>query len=307
MESRYLGVSNMVERNNANFQLRTEILIQQHFEEIPIDRSRPNNTCFKCDKSFEPLEKRKIMPCCGAHFHVSCLFIVLTVEAKCPFCQRYIQTLEMRRVTCFKFVSLEEAVHRKISYAEWQSIPKVSPSIECSACQNNFTRDCIRRRMPCCNCYFHNECLYNKLRGNDKCPSCERVIIVKKGANASVYMVFESQSDSLNLTAYEVPSYTSMGVNGEEYDLAQLVYQIRLNTIIVTRYLFFELLNEIKKFKMNRIPTMTITGDEGTCSICLENLKGKVKQLPCQHYFHEKCISFWILEKNTCPYCRIQF
>ena len=42
------------------------------------------------------------------------------------------------------------------------------------------------------------------------------------------------------------------------------------------------------------------------CTICLEYLKlnRKVKQTPCNHYFHEHCIIPWFKKHATCPNCR---
>ena len=39
------------------------------------------------------------------------------------------------------------------------------------------------------------------------------------------------------------------------------------------------------------------------CSICIENVDRGFK-LECGHYFHNKCITHWLLENKTCPVCR---
>ncbi|KAL9665058.1 hypothetical protein QQ045_020467 [Rhodiola kirilowii] len=46
-------------------------------------------------------------------------------------------------------------------------------------------------------------------------------------------------------------------------------------------------------------------GDHETCSICLKEFdeNAEVVQTSCSHYFHEKCIGFWIMQKHTCPTC----
>ena len=44
-----------------------------------------------------------------------------------------------------------------------------------------------------------------------------------------------------------------------------------------------------------------------TCSICLvdiENQLSDTKTLSCGHKYHTTCINTWLLENNTCPYCR---
>lgn len=47
---------------------------------------------------------------------------------------------------------------------------------------------------------------------------------------------------------------------------------------------------------------------QNTCSVCLSELTGPCKKLPCQHEFHRKCINQWKDRgNNTCPYCRYVF
>ena len=44
------------------------------------------------------------------------------------------------------------------------------------------------------------------------------------------------------------------------------------------------------------------------CSICLNNLEGACKTLPCGHVFHRRCILQWKRTgHHTCPYCREPF
>ena len=44
-----------------------------------------------------------------------------------------------------------------------------------------------------------------------------------------------------------------------------------------------------------------------TCSICLSNinLNESVRTLPCNHYYHKKCIDPWIFTNYTCPLCKL--
>tara|TARA_B110000914_G_scaffold199237_1_gene190140 strand:+ start:141 stop:671 length:531 start_codon:yes stop_codon:yes gene_type:complete len=39
------------------------------------------------------------------------------------------------------------------------------------------------------------------------------------------------------------------------------------------------------------------------CSICIEKVDQGFK-LDCGHCFHNKCITYWLLENKTCPVCR---
>lgn len=44
------------------------------------------------------------------------------------------------------------------------------------------------------------------------------------------------------------------------------------------------------------------------CSICLNNLEGACKTLPCGHVYHRRCILQWKRTgHHTCPYCREPF
>lgn len=38
------------------------------------------------------------------------------------------------------------------------------------------------------------------------------------------------------------------------------------------------------------------------CTICLETSTNI--RLPCDHYFHEKCLTKWFEQQPTCPVCR---
>eukprot|EP01017_Pseudomicrothorax_dubius_P025605 TRINITY_DN2784_c0_g1_i3.p1 TRINITY_DN2784_c0_g1~~TRINITY_DN2784_c0_g1_i3.p1 ORF type:complete len:221 (-),score=46.88 TRINITY_DN2784_c0_g1_i3:165-827(-) len=41
-----------------------------------------------------------------------------------------------------------------------------------------------------------------------------------------------------------------------------------------------------------------------SCSICLETVVHPIARLePCSHQYCFSCVSGWLLEKNTCPYC----
>ena len=42
------------------------------------------------------------------------------------------------------------------------------------------------------------------------------------------------------------------------------------------------------------------------CSICIDDVnEGEMAMfLPCGHWFHERCVTLWLKEHNTCPICR---
>lgn len=47
--------------------------------------------------------------------------------------------------------------------------------------------------------------------------------------------------------------------------------------------------------------------DGATCAVCIENYRVDevVRILPCKHRFHKSCIDQWLLEKRTCPMCKM--
>ena len=44
-----------------------------------------------------------------------------------------------------------------------------------------------------------------------------------------------------------------------------------------------------------------------TCAVCIESYRVNdvVRILPCKHQFHKTCIDQWLLEKRTCPMCKL--
>jgi hypothetical protein len=47
--------------------------------------------------------------------------------------------------------------------------------------------------------------------------------------------------------------------------------------------------------------------DERECVICQEDKHGRWRALPCAHVFHEACVQEWLLQKPSCPVCRMTF
>ena len=52
----------------------------------------------------------------------------------------------------------------------------------------------------------------------------------------------------------------------------------------------------------------SMLGSDGKaeCSICMENVDvgEQVTFLPCNHWFHDACVTAWLKEHDTCPHCR---
>ena len=47
--------------------------------------------------------------------------------------------------------------------------------------------------------------------------------------------------------------------------------------------------------------------DETCCAICIDNFEAKdvVRYLTYCHLYHKKCIDPWLMEKGTCPQCKV--
>lgn len=60
------------------------------------------------------------------------------------------------------------------------------------------------------------------------------------------------------------------------------------------------------------LPTVTIRERDAelglNCAVCLEDLKKhtRARQMPCNHMYHSDCIVPWLLQHNSCPFCRLQ-
>ncbi|XP_014239011.1 E3 ubiquitin-protein ligase RNF115 isoform X1 [Trichogramma pretiosum] len=66
----------------------------------------------------------------------------------------------------------------------------------------------------------------------------------------------------------------------------------------------------LPKHLIEEIPTSKITQEQVDsklqCSVCWDDfvVNESVRQLPCQHHFHEPCIVPWLELHGTCPICR---
>ena len=73
-----------------------------------------------------------------------------------------------------------------------------------------------------------------------------------------------------------------------------------------------DIINKLKHFKMEK-EFYKKNIEEGKfefpkCTICLMELSEGTDAilLPCEHIFHEKCITKWLKVHNTCPLCRYE-
>jgi len=64
----------------------------------------------------------------------------------------------------------------------------------------------------------------------------------------------------------------------------------------------------LKMLKQRKLKTTdALVKDEETCAVCIDEYKSndQVTELPCHHSFHKKCIEPWVLDKGTCPMCKV--
>lgn len=69
-----------------------------------------------------------------------------------------------------------------------------------------------------------------------------------------------------------------------------------------------EIIEELEEYQYQdgKLGGKGIPQGEATCSICLDDFQNgdKVRQLPCQHFFHSSCVDKWLALNHTCPLCR---
>jgi E3 ubiquitin-protein ligase ATL41 len=56
-----------------------------------------------------------------------------------------------------------------------------------------------------------------------------------------------------------------------------------------------EIIHKLEEIDMN---------EEAVCSICLDNIGRGISLPTCKHFFHKECITKWMEQASTCPYCR---
>ena len=66
--------------------------------------------------------------------------------------------------------------------------------------------------------------------------------------------------------------------------------------------------NRRRRINIDNLNTLLLCDElpDDTCSICLEEFKEgeKIKNLNCNHIFHEECLLPWLNDNDYCPMCR---
>lgn len=101
-------------------------------------------------------------------------------------------------------------------------------------------------------------------------------------------------------------------IDFESFDQGVAGGSVEQRLIERERGLTREQINSIATFRVTsqNMATFTLRESSGSgrksCSICLNDfsMKDKVKQLHCEHVFHEKCIENWLRRARDCPNCK---
>ncbi|ORX75773.1 hypothetical protein BCR32DRAFT_296680 [Anaeromyces robustus] len=98
--------------------------------------------------------------------------------------------------------------------------------------------------------------------------------------------------------------------------ISSCIYVLFVSLILIlpcwTLFILLPKYEGVSMSQFKKINTIEVTNavieQEPFCVICMEEfkLKSKVKQLPCNHIYHKKCISIWFAEHNKCPTCRYE-
>ena len=67
-----------------------------------------------------------------------------------------------------------------------------------------------------------------------------------------------------------------------------------------------QLIKELDEFQYKNRDKFNNALKEDECPICLSKYKytDKIKELPCRHIFHKKCLKSWLSRSDDCPMCK---
>ena len=97
--------------------------------------------------------------------------------------------------------------------------------------------------------------------------------------------------------------------------IKQKINEIVSPTIVIHNFYWEDIIRDEQRIKErnekfdNKYPSVpSFFPKEWICPICIHNIEyqDQYKMLGCHHYFHEKCIKLWIVdrENNKCPMCK---
>ncbi|CAM8991596.1 unnamed protein product [Rhodiola kirilowii] len=62
------------------------------------------------------------------------------------------------------------------------------------------------------------------------------------------------------------------------------------------------------KASIDALAVVEVTEPGEECAICLEEYENQdqVREMPCKHKFHKRCVDKWLKMNGSCPICRCQ-
>nr|XP_043614142.1 NEP1-interacting protein 1-like [Erigeron canadensis] len=90
-------------------------------------------------------------------------------------------------------------------------------------------------------------------------------------------------------------------------DLESKLLRDQDHIFLITKIASCEKLIKLPKIKVSNHDVFDASGNTTCCSICLQDFEvgNSAGIFPkCEHKFHPKCISQWLVTHNSCPVCR---
>ncbi|KAI6173564.1 RING-type domain-containing protein [Aphelenchoides besseyi] len=131
--------------------------------------------------------------------------------------------------------------------------------------------------------------------------ACMRSIMGQYSAAAGYRVMFKASPGYYDLIKYLVPFVVIVGFCFIILFVSLIIRLCRERRRLARKRLSRSNLRKIpvKKYKL---------GEEAeTCAICLEDFRAndKVRELPCRHIYHQKCIDPWLTKnRKVCPICK---
>lgn len=107
-----------------------------------------------------------------------------------------------------------------------------------------------------------------------------------------------------NCWCYRIPSLpVNRDRDGEYNNFIERRPSTRLRQMMITVQ---KSLKNMPVFSGARLKLDLNVEETDTCSICLDFYEHTqiVRQLPCKHIYHVKCIDPWLLVNHVCPLCK---
>lgn len=140
--------------------------------------------------------------------------------------------------------------------------------------------------------------------------TCNNKLYILKMAEAlsSVSTPSDSDEDYIDFMM-ELDLYYQFNISNHLHSQAIMDFLFDIDSVFDS---FFDELgpSPLPRSEIEHLPIIKISKEhvetQGKCSVCLNDFSvgDKAKCLPCNHFYHEKCITPWLEQKAVCPNCR---